>query len=131
MFTNADVVSSYTRAQAIADGVLVDCSSLAREAGFRVPLAMTAAAWHSSVAWTDANEDDKHMGQSEVGRLWDVLWMALQAAKRTEGDRVAFTVLRVPVEGEGLAAEPVELVLHIGPGDAGEPVCTIMEPGED
>lgn len=131
MFTNADVVSSYTRAQAIADGVLVDCSNLAREAGFRVPLALTAAVWHSCVAWTDANEQDKPMGQSEVGRLWDVLWMALLAAKRTEGDRAPFTVLRVPREGVGVSPQPVDLVLHIGPGDAGEPVCTIMEPGED
>ncbi|MBG9791033.1 hypothetical protein ABD76_00145, partial [Paenibacillus dendritiformis] len=114
MFTNANVVSSYTRAQAINDGVLVDCSSLAREAGFRVPLAMTAAVWHSCVAWTDDNEQDKPMGQSEVGRLWDVLWMALLAAKRTEGDRAPFTVLRVPREGAGVSPQPVELVLHIG-----------------
>jgi hypothetical protein len=32
------LIYSYTRAQAIADGVLVDVSELAREAGFRFPL---------------------------------------------------------------------------------------------
>ena len=35
----------YTRAQAIADGVLVDVSDTARDAGFRVPVALTSAVW--------------------------------------------------------------------------------------
>ena len=30
-----DVISTYTRAQAIEDGVLIDVSSMAREAGFK------------------------------------------------------------------------------------------------
>ena len=42
--TFGDVVSSYTRTQAIADGVLVDVKALARDAGFRHPVAMTAGA---------------------------------------------------------------------------------------
>jgi hypothetical protein len=39
------VISSYTRAQAIADGELVDVSTIAREAGFRFPTAITRALW--------------------------------------------------------------------------------------
>ena len=42
----------YSRAQAIADGVLVDISSTAREAGLAWPVAMTQAAWADCVAWT-------------------------------------------------------------------------------
>ncbi len=38
-------VYSYTRAQAIADGVMVDNSSLAKEAGFTAPVAMTRTVW--------------------------------------------------------------------------------------
>ena len=38
-------ISVYTRAQAIEDGVLVDAGSMASEAGFRWPVAFTAAAW--------------------------------------------------------------------------------------
>lgn len=40
-----EVISVYTRAQALEDGVLVDLSYLAREAGFRWPLAVTRAVW--------------------------------------------------------------------------------------
>jgi len=36
-----DIIFSYTRAQAIEDGVLVDVSELAREASFRYPVAVT------------------------------------------------------------------------------------------
>ena len=46
------VVHTYTRAEALADGVLVDAGLLAKEAGFRWPVALTAAAWADSVAWT-------------------------------------------------------------------------------
>ena len=35
------VISSYTRAEAIEDGVLVDVSKVAREAGIKYPVAVT------------------------------------------------------------------------------------------
>ena len=38
MFENADLIHRYTRADAIADGVLIDVSATAREAGFPVDL---------------------------------------------------------------------------------------------
>jgi hypothetical protein len=44
---------------------------------------------------------------------------------------VNYTLHRVPVEGRGRLPRPVQLALHIGPGDAGEPVITIMQPSED
>ena len=44
MFENADLIHRYTRAEAIADGVLIDVSAVAREAGIRYPVALTAAA---------------------------------------------------------------------------------------
>ena len=34
-----------SRAQAIEDGVLVDVSDIAKEAGFRYPVALTSALW--------------------------------------------------------------------------------------
>ena len=36
-----EVIYSYTRAQAIEDGVLADASKMAREAGFRIPVAIS------------------------------------------------------------------------------------------
>ena len=38
-----DVIYAYTRQDAINDGVLVDVTELAREAGFKIPVAITAA----------------------------------------------------------------------------------------
>jgi len=51
MFENAEVIDSYTRAQAIEDGVLIDVSNAAKEAGFRIPIALTTAVWADCVAW--------------------------------------------------------------------------------
>ena len=39
-------ISAYTRAQAIDDGILVDVSDTAREAGFNIPVAVTRTVWN-------------------------------------------------------------------------------------
>ena len=70
-----EVIYRYTRAQAIEDGVLVDVSETAREAGFRWPVAMTSAAWADCVAWSE-EDNQRQVNQDESGRLWDVLWSA-------------------------------------------------------
>lgn len=129
MFDDADVVSSYTRADALADGVLVDVGPMAREAGFKVPVAMTNAAWCECVAW--GKEDKPGLGQSQEGRLWDVLFLAALAARKAQGNQAPFSVYCVPREGAGVAPEKVDLYLWIHPGDSGEPVCTILLEGED
>ena len=50
-----EVISTYSRAQAIEDGVLVDAGDMARQAGFRFHIAITPAAWSDCVVWTDAD----------------------------------------------------------------------------
>ena len=40
-FDDADLVHRYTRADAIRDGVLIDVSAVAREAGIRYPVTLT------------------------------------------------------------------------------------------
>jgi hypothetical protein len=62
-------ISVYTRAQAIADGVLVDVTEAAKQAGFRIPVALTAALWGTCQA--EATEPD-----SVSERVRDVLWAA-------------------------------------------------------
>ena len=131
MFTHDDLVHSYTRAQALADGVLVDATEMAREAGFKVPVALTTAVYEGCVAWSEHDELAKSAGQSVQGRLWDVLCLAYRAARRTDGDRAPFSVYRISREGSSLEPSKVDLVLMIHPGDAGEAVCTVMVPGED
>lgn len=124
------VIHSRTREDALADGDLVDVSHMAREARFRIPVALTRAAWAEAVEW----DDNRAELQDEDGRLWDVLYMAGHAAGNAPGkDRVTFRIYRVPNEERGREwndAELIELALHIGPGDEAEPVITIMLPHE-
>ena len=127
-----DIISTYTRAQAIEDGVLIDISSTAKEAGFEWPVAMTAGAWADCVAWSDT-DSQAQVYQDQSGRLWDVIFMAFQAISlsRETGDRLLFRLYRVPRDGHSTDAELTTLKLVVGPGDSGEPVITILLANED
>jgi hypothetical protein len=122
------VIGSYTRAQALEDGTLIDVGVMAEEAGFRLPVAMTVAVWARCVSIPAGCVTS----QDEPGRLWDVVWMASLAAKRASdtADRTAFVVMVAPPEHDE-RLEPCNLWLHCGPGDDAEPVLTIMTSGED
>lgn len=128
-----EVIYSYTRAQAIEDGVLVDVSEMAREAGFVWPVAMTAAAWEDCVAWTE--EDSRRQTyQDQSGRLWDVIWMAsraLKAADRGGEQSCLFQLYRIPRGGRGVRPCLATLKVMAGPGDEWKPAITIMKPDED
>lgn len=125
-----NLIYAYSRADAIADGTLVDVSEMAHEAGFRFPVAITAAAWADCVAWSEADSERQTL-QDESGRLWDVLWMAAPAARRAEGKRSPFQLYRVPRGGRVTRRRLTTLHLRIGLGDTGEPVVTILMPNED
>src|SRR5687768_13821949 len=125
---DASVAHSYTRAEAIEDGVLVDVTETAQATGFRVPVAVTRGVWTEAVEWDAANRAP----QDEHGRLGDVLWMAWLAARgRRNDDRLTYEIVRVPNTPLATVPRRLVLVLHIGPGDDGEPVVTVMLPGED
>jgi len=126
-----EVIYAYTRAQAIADGVLIDVTRDATEAGFRYPMAITQTAWEDCVAWTD-DDSNKQTHQDQRGRLWDVLWMARMAvAENKNASTVHYKLYRVPRDGKTREARLTQLKIHIGPGDQGEPVLTVMLPTED
>lgn len=125
-------IHTYSRADAIADGVLVDVTDTAREAGFKIPVALTRAVFEDCVSWQDVPEFKPP--QDERGRLWDVLSLAAWSAKaagKIGRDRGRFSVWRVPIGGRGIKPQPVNLVVQVGPGDHAEPVITIMQPQED
>ena len=123
-FSEWEVISSYSRAQAIADGVLIDVNKLASEAGFRYPVALTSAAWHDCVAV--ASTDHVH---DETGRLWDVLNVLRFAIKTNPaGSEIHFCV---DVADESEQITRVWLKCLCGPGDDAEPVLTVMLPEED
>lgn len=128
-----DVIYAYTRAQAIEDGVLVDVTEVAREAGFRFPVAMTATVWGDCVEWSD-KDSKRQTHQDESGRLWDVLWMGVCAARRAAShnkSQILFWLNRIPRGGRGMRSRSTYLKLVIEPGDNSEPVVTIMMPNED
>ena len=119
-----EVIFSYTRAQAIADRVLIDVTPTALEAGFRFPVAATAALMASieTIPQQYSHEDTE-------GRLWDVLWMASLAARRAKPgcSRIAFELI---LHIEGTRRQYQTLILDIGPGDIPEPVITIGFPAD-
>ena len=121
------VIYAYTRAHALADGVLVDATCLAREAGFVFSVALTETLYHSYIV---PALDLVAEGQSIQGRLWDLLYVLRFAiAKARNADTILFTVhfLMSP----GSTPVPIDLKAVCGPGDDGEPVLTIMLPDED
>jgi hypothetical protein len=125
MFEDSDLVHGYSRAQAIEDGVLIDVTATAREAGIRYPVALTAAAWERCVAVPPGVAC-----QDEAGRLWDVLFLLALAARRGKGDVIRFGV-HVRNDNRERTPPLVRLKALCGPGDLGEPVVTVMLPDED
>jgi hypothetical protein len=125
MFGNEDLIHRYNRADALADGVLVDVSSTAREAGIRYPVALTRAAWERCVTVLPGV-----VCQDEAGRLWDVLWMLRCAIGRGAGAEVRFGV-HVRNDNRERTPPLVRLKAVFGPGDQGEPVISVMLPDED
>lgn len=131
-FSDADLIYSYSRAAAVADGVLVDVTPMALDTGFKFPVALTRAAWADCVEWNDEIEARKAITQDESARLKDLLWMAFLACRAAGGgQRRMFELYRIPREGRGNRPRQVSLVIHIGPGDDPLPVITIMQPNED
>jgi len=121
-----DVIYSYSRAQAIEDGVLIDVSSTAREAGITFPVALTAAAWAAYVVVPEGVR-----GQDEAGRLWDVVSMLRFAIKASRGGGGSILPYRLYVKNTNGKPRMVTLKSVCGPGDGAEPVITIMLPEED
>ena len=140
-FADMEVISSYSRTQAIEDGVLMDLP-LAREAGFKFGMAVTVGVFAVLAPWAQGSQGDVSkpaegqplygLGQSFDGRAWDLLAILLYEIRRGKGGaRVDFAPLFLM---PGFAQDrpvPVQFEAICGPGDEGEPTITIMLPGED
>ena len=126
-FEDAPVIYSYTRKQAIEDGVLVDLTEWSSETGFTIPVACTVAVWNQYIV---PPEGTVELGQSERGRSHDVLWMLWNAIRRAKagGDRLMFSVIFLNAKKR---QQTVQLKAICGPGDDGEPVLTVLTPDED
>ena len=121
------VIYAYSRSQAVADGVQVDVTKTAQEAGIKFPMFLTRAVFDAYVA-----VPPDVTGQDEAGRLWDLVWMARFAILRSHGhtDRLPVALY---VRNDNHRAKLVKLIATCSALDIddSQPALTLMMPDED
>ncbi len=122
-----EVISSYSRTNALEDGVLHDVTKMAKEAGIKFPVAIT----DRLAELVTPSPAEVKAGQSWDGRLWDVLFMFSMAAKKAEGNLLLYEVLFYNEHGKNFKHERETIKAVVGPGDEFEPVITLMVEYED
>jgi hypothetical protein len=113
MFTQEDIIYTYTRKQAIEDGMqLLADQQLSKEAGIKYPVYLTSGL----VALLKKGDF--------IGRLWDVYMLFRYYAKHADSNVVIFTVK--------IGRKNVRLIAEIGATDFDNPspAITIMLPEE-
>ena len=122
-----EVIYSYTRAQAVADGLQVDVSKVSTEAGIRFPGFLTRTVFDAFVTVPEGVT-----GQDEAGRLWDIVWMLRFGILRSRpgSDRIPVAFY---VRNDNRAARLVKLIVTCGARDIDDPqpAITVMMPDED
>lgn len=119
------VIYAYTQQQAIEDGVLVDVTEMAKEAGFKWPVAITSGL-HAVI--NDIPEEYKKY-QDYKGRLWDLLYIGYLEARM--GGFASQISYRLIMHHENSKFLDVKMVCGpMGPDDP-SPAITIMLPDED
>ena len=131
------VIYAYTRSDAIRDGVLVELTQAA-EAGFKVPVAITSAAYAACIGWPEA--DPKLASILRLREEMVLLAAVMEAranrrrmanGKAERPDRIDFIIETVQLREGKANLVQVALYMVIGPGDNAEPVGTILLVGED
>ncbi len=120
-------IYTYTRAQAVADGLQVEVTKTAAEAGIRFPMFITRAVYDTYVTVPPGVT-----GQDEAGRLWDLVWMTRFAIIRSKPgvDRLPVALY---VRNDDMRSRLVRLAAVCGPLDIDDPqpAITLMLPDED
>jgi hypothetical protein len=114
------VIYSYTRSQAIADGLQIEVTKVAEEAGIRFPVFLTRGVYDKYVTVPPGVT-----AQDEAGRLWDIVWMLRFAIIRAKPG-----VTRVPValyvrNSDSQPARLVKLIATAGAVDIDDPAPAI------
>jgi len=127
LFDEADVIYTYSRAQAIEDGVLVDATigdlaEVTRQ-HYKYPVAMTAAVF----ALMEQAVNHPKWCNDYKGVWHDILWMSRMFPVRRWETGCLFQVV---ITGTGRKRKHT-LKIECGPGDDAEPVLTVMLPEED
>jgi hypothetical protein len=122
------VIYAYTRSQAVADGLQVEVSKVAEEAGIRFPVFLTRAVFDNYVAVPPGVT-----GQDEAGRLWDVIWLLRFAIRKAQTGQTRLPYALYVRNSDSHPARLVKLVATCGPLDIDDPrpAITVMLPDED
>jgi len=122
-----NVIYAYTRSQAVADGLQVEVSKVAEEAGIRFPVFLTRAVFDSFVSVPPGVA-----GQDEAVRLWDIVWMLRFAIRKAQPDqaRLPFALY---VRNDNRAPRLIKLIAMCGALDIDDQklAITVMLPDED
>jgi hypothetical protein len=121
-------VYTYTRAQAIQDGLQIDVTHVGLEAGIRFPVFITRGVYDKCVAVPPGVT-----GQDEAGRLWDVVWMLRFAITRSQPGTSRLPVALYVRNSDSHPARLVKLIATAGAVDINDPspAITVMLPDED
>lgn len=124
-----DLISVYSRNQAIEDGVLVNFSDPESDTAvvcrqhFKHPIACTSAVF----AIMEKAVNNPNYCNDYAGILHDMLYMSKVMGRKIDDSTVLF---RVIIQGAG-RNKYHDFKLVVGPGDKFEPVITILLPDED
>jgi hypothetical protein len=146
---NPQLVYTYTRSQAIADGLQIEVTKTAAEAGICFPVFITRGVYDQYVAVpAGVTGQDDHVPRSGLktwgnhivagsgspaGRLWDIVWMLRFAIIRSKpGDSRMIFALYVR-NSDSHPARLVKLIATAGAVDIDDPrpAITVMLPEED
>lgn len=122
-----EIIYSYTRSQAVADGFQIEVSKTAQEAGIRFPVFITRTVYETYVTVPLGVT-----GQDEAGRLWDIVWMLRYAIQQSRPgvDRIPVALY---VRNDNVRSRLVKLIATCSALDIDDPqpAITVMMPDED
>lgn len=123
-----ELIYCYSRKQALEDGIQMDVSETAKEAGISFPVFMTQGVYEEFVRVPPGVSC-----QDESGRLWDVVSMLRYAIKRGTADPARLTFELYVQNSNAGKPELVTLAAECGPLDFDDPrpAITIMLLDED
>lgn len=120
-------ISSFSRANMLENGLLIDVSNTAESMGFTGPVALSNAEWEGIMQPYEGT--DRPIEVIKSGALWDCLWMLYIGLKHTKSETPEF-LFPVILDCENIDAIFI-LKAVIGPDDDGYPVITILKREEE
>ena len=125
------IIHSYTRADAIRDGVLLDITEHAKHFGFKYPVAITATIVNRHINPSEDLSEKGETSENRIGLVLSELYYAIKSMSNSDPQtRIHFNV-EFLMDAIDETYETIELIADCCPGDTMEPVITIMLPEDD